>query len=475
MADSNEKRDANQADMPQAQTPGDNLTDAVINANEAIGSEETSSVTSLEGLLTEWSKLFPEQKIARFRTLSNDEAEDLVLALPAREQALLFEEMSRAERRLWIRFLAPDDACDLIQEMPDDLRAELLNLTDETTRREITALLSYREDEAGGLMSPRFPRVRPDMLVGEAIRYVRQQARVVEAIHYIYVLDSAQHLLGVVSLRHLFVSPSERKISEVMETELVTIPAEMDQETISRIFTQHRFAAMPVIDAEGRMQGVVTVDDVLDVSQEEATEDIQKLGGTETLDAPYPEVKLLAMIKKRAGWLTILFVGEMFTATAMAAYEPEIKAATVLALFIPLVISTGGNSGSQATTLIIRAMALGELKLKDWWKVMLREIATGVSLGLILATIGMCRILLWPNHEILYTEHYVLVAITVAGSLVGIVLFGSLVGSMLPFLLRTCKLDPASASAPMVATLVDVTGLVIYFSVAKLVLHGALL
>jgi magnesium transporter len=436
---------------------------------------DEEQISPLETLLTEWSKFFPEQKIARFRTLTNDEAEDLIHALPGREQALLFEEMSRAERRLWVRFLAPDDACDLIQELPEEIRTEILNLTDETTRREITALLSYREDEAGGLMSPRFPRVRPDMLVGEAIRYVRQQARVVEAIHYVYVLDSAQHLLGIVSLRHLFVSPADKKISEIMDADIVTIPAEMDQEAISRIFTQHRWSAMPVVDNEGRMQGVVTVDDILDVSQEEATEDIQKLGGMESLDAPYPDVKLLDMIKKRAGWLTILFVGEMFTATAMSAFENELATAVVLGLFIPLIISSGGNSGSQATSLIIRSMALGELKLSDWWKVFWREFATGLSLGVLLAAIAMCRILLWPNHEVLYTQHFVLVSITVACSLIGVVLFGTIAGSMLPFILRKCRLDPASASAPMVATMVDVTGLVIYFSVAKLILRGVLL
>lgn len=434
-----------------------------------------TTLSPLEALLEEWSHLYPEQKLVRFRTLTNDEAEDLVLALPAREQAVLFEEFSRAERRLWVRFLAPDDACDLIQELPEDLRAELLNLVDETGRREITALLSYREDEAGGLMSPRFPRVRPDMLVGEAIRYVRQQARVVEAVHYVYVLDSNQRLLGIVSLRHLFVSSSEKKISEVMDRDLVTIPADLDQEAISRVFTQHRWAALPVVDADGRMQGVVTVDDILDVSQEEATEDIQKLGGTEALDAPYPDVPLLQMIRKRAGWLTILFVGEMFTASAMSVFEHEIASAVVLALFIPLIISSGGNSGSQATTLIIRAMALGEVKLADWWKVFFREFATGLSLGLILAAIGFCRIMLWPGRETIYTTHYQLVAGVVACSLIGIVLFGSLIGSMLPFILRRLKLDPASASAPMVATLVDVTGLVIYFSIAKVMLHGVLL
>ena len=438
--------------------------------------EQTSIVKSItDTLLEDWSGLSRDEKLVRFRSLTNDDAEDFVLALPARDQAVLFEQFSKAERRLWIRFMAPDDATDLIQALPEELRAEILGLVDETARREITALLSYLEDEAGGLMSPRFARVRPDMLVAEAIRYVRQQARVVDPVHYVYVLDSGQRLLGVLSLRVLFVSVAEKKVSDVMETELVTVPDEMDQENVSRLFTQHRYTALPVVDREGRMQGVVTVDDILDVNQEEATEDIQKMGGQEALDAPYPEVALLDMIKKRAGWLMILFVGEMFTATAMGAFSDEIEKAVVLALFTPLIISSGGNSGSQATSLIIRSMALKELRLSDWWWVFLRECVTGLALGSILAMIGLTRILLWPGHETLYTSHYQLVAMTVAGSLVGVVLFGSVVGSMLPFILRRLRLDPASASAPMVATIVDVTGLVIYFTVAKFLLKGTLL
>lgn len=436
---------------------------------------DVHSVSSIETLLESWSYLPYEDRVPTFRGLSHDDAEDLFLALPVREQAQLFEDFTRAERKLWIRFLAPDDATDLIQELPEDLRAELLSMVDETARREIIALLSYREDEAGGLMSPRFARVRPDMLVAEAIRYVRQQAQVVDPIHYVYVLDSNQKLLGVLSLRQLFVSPAERRVSDVMETEMVTLPDEMDQENVSRLFTQHRFVALPVVDVDGKMQGVVTVDDILDVSQEEATEDIQKLGGMEALDAPYPQVPLLQMIRKRAGWLMLLFVGEMFTASAMQRFEGEIAQAVVLALFIPMIISSGGNSGSQATTLIIRAMALQQLRITDWWRVFVRESVTGLALGVILAAIGMTRILMWPNREVLYTQHYVLVAVTVACSLIGVVLFGSLVGSMLPFVLRRLKLDPASASAPMVATLVDVTGLVIYFEVARGILHGTLL
>lgn len=433
------------------------------------------SKTPTDLLLEEWSHLDNEERVARFRSLSQGDAEDFVLALPAREQSVLFEEFTRAERRLWIRFMAPDDATDLIQELPEELRAEMMSLVDETARREITALLSYREDEAGGLMNSRFARVRPEMLVAEAIRYTRQQALIVDGLHYIYVLDSAQRLLGVLSLRQLFVAPAEKKVAEIMETELVTIPDEMDQEQLSRIFTQHRFVALPVVDEAGKMQGVVTVDDILDVSQEEATEDIQKLGGTEALDAPYAEVPIMQMIRKRALWLSILFIGGGFTANAMSSFEKDIQRAVVLALFIPLIISSGGNSGSQATSLIIRAMALGQLKLSDWWRVFVREAITGAGLGLILAILGLLRILVWPHREDVYTEHYLLVAFTVATSLVVIVLFGSLVGSMLPFFLRRVKLDPASASAPMVATLVDVTGVVIYFEVARFFLSGTLL
>lgn len=433
------------------------------------------TLSPLEKLREEWPQLSHDNRADGFRSLNHDDQEDLYLSLPAREQAGLFEVFSKADRKLWLRFLPPDDACDLIQELPDELRAQALSLVDETARREIIALLSYREDEAGGLMSPRFARVRPDMLVAEAIRYVRQQAQFVDPVHYVYVLDSNQRLQGVISLRQLFVSAADRRVSEVMATEVVTVPDEMDQESVSRVFTQNRYVALPVVDSDKRMQGVVTLDDILDVSQEEATEDIHKLGGIEALDAPYPEVSLLHMVKKRAGWLALLFVGEMFTATAMSHYEHEVAKAVVLAMFIPLIISSGGNSGSQATSLIIRAMALQQLRLEDWWRVFWKEALTGLTLGILLAGIGIARILVWPNREAAFTEHYLQIAFTVAISLVGVVSFGSLMGSMLPFVLRRVGLDPATASGPMVATLVDVTGLVIYFQVAKILLAGTLL
>lgn len=436
---------------------------------------EPQEASLVARLLESWPHLAPEERLQTFRGLSADDSEDLFLALDPRANAELFLDFNRAERRLWLRFLAPDDASDLIQELPEDVRPEALQLIDEKVRREIMALLSYREDEAGGLMNPRFVRVRPDMLIAEAIRYVRQQALSVEPIHYVYVLDSNQRLLGVMSLRQLFVAPAEKKVSDVMEDKVITVPDEMDQEQVSRMFQQQRFVALPVVDKEGFMKGIVTVDDILDVNQEEATEDIQKMGGQEALDAPYPLVPLNEMVRKRAGWLMLLFVGGMFTTTAMERFQEEIQRAVVLSLFIPLIISSGGNVGSQATTLIIRSLALRELRLSDWSRVLLREIVTGLSLGLILAGVGFLRIVFWPNANTVYTEHFVLVGIAVSISLIGVVLFGSIVGSMLPFLLRRLRLDPASASAPFVATLVDVTGLVIYFSVARLILSKSLL
>lgn len=428
------------------------------------------------GLLNSWQDLPPDERIGFFRSLDQDDAEDLFLALDVSEQSTLLQKFARGERRLWIRFLAPDDTADVLQEMPEELRTELLSLVDESVRREVIALLSYNEDEAGGLMNPRFARVRPDMLVAEAIRYVRKQAlTAIDPIHYVYVLDSQQKLLGVLSLRQLFVAPPEKRISEVMETELVTVLDELDQESVSRLFRQHRYVALPVVDRENRMCGIVTVDDILDVSQEEATEDIQKLGGTEALDAPYPQVPFTQMFKKRAPWLLVLFIGEMFTATAMQQFEDEINRAVVLALFIPLIISSGGNSGSQASTLIIRALALEEVRLRDWLRIFWRECSIGIALGCTLAAVGFMRILLWPNRSVVYTEHFVLVGCSVAASLVGVVLFGTITGSMLPFVLRRLNLDPASASAPFVATLVDVMGLVIYFETARLILDGTLL
>ena len=404
------------------------------------------------------------------------ESEELFLSLQTRDQASLLLQLPNDDRRSWIRQLAPDDAADVLQEMPVEEKNEFLPLLDRVTRREVMGLLAYAEDEAGGLMSPRYVRLRPEMNVDEAVIYLRRQARrPIETISYAYVLDHDQVLLGVVSFRDLLLSEGGKLVSEVMITDPVSVRENTSQEELSHVFAQHNLIAVPVVDEKNRLMGIVTVDDAIDALQEETTEDIQKMAGIEALDAPYLEVSLRDMIKKRASWLAILFVGEMFTATAMSYYEEEISRAVVLALFIPLVISSGGNAGSQASTLVVRAIALGEVRTRQWAKVLLREITAGLALGVILGIIGFCRILLWPTRNEVYGPDYMLIAYTIAFSLIGIVLWGTVAGSMLPLILRRFGLDPASASAPFVATIVDVTGLIIYFNVAHAILKGILL
>lgn len=439
-------------------------------------SEETD-FAPVNTLLEQWSGLSAQERKEAFKDLSRPHAEELFLRLGAPEQAELVSVITLLEKRSWLRLLAPDDMADLLQETEDDdERENAFALLDEATKREVTALLAYEEDAAGGLMSSRFVRLRPEMYVDAALRYMRVQARSkVETIYYAYVLAPSQQLLGVVSFRELFSAPSDEKVENVMRSDVIKVNDEMDQEDVSRIFSQHDLMALPVVDHEGCMKGIVTVDDIVTVVEEEATEDIQKLGGLEALDAPYFNTSFLDMIKKRAGWLVILFFGETFTASAMSHYETEVTKAVVLAVFIPLIISSGGNSGSQASTLIIRAMALGQIRLKDWWRVFFKEIMTGAMLGLFLGTLGLLKIFFWPNTQSVYGEFYQLIGLTVGISLIGVVLLGSVTGSMLPFVLKRFNLDPATASAPFVATLVDVSGLVIYFTVASIVLKGSLL
>jgi magnesium transporter len=439
--------------------------------------EELEDRLSPEELHEAWGLLAQADRMEGFRLLDRATAEDFFLALSSRDQAELLRGLAPVQRRSWLRLLPLDDAADLIQSCEsEEEREELLRLFDEATRKELRGLLAYAEDRAGGLMDPLFARVRPDMSVDEAIAYLRRQAREkIEYIYYVYVLDAAQHLIGVVTFRELFAARPEQRVREVMHTDIVAVPEEMDQENVSQLFARHDLAAIPVVDAEGRIKGIVTVDDIVDVVQEEATEDIQKIGGTAALDAPYLDVGFLGMLRKRAGWLSVLFIGEMLTTTVMAYFEHELQRAIVLAVFIPLIISSGGNSGSQATTLVIRAMALGELRLRDWYRVVEREILAGLGLGAILGALGLLRVIASGAYFGTFGEHYLLVAVTVAISLVGVVLWGTIVGSMLPFLLRKLGFDPASASAPFVATLVDVCGILIYFGLASVILAGTLL
>jgi len=431
---------------------------------------------TVEELHASWFTLSPDERVSAFRSLDREDAQDFFLGLSSRDQADLFLLVPPRERRLWIRLLPPDDVADLLLEIPADERNDSLALLDETTRREVNALLTYAEDAAGGLMSPCFARVRPDATVDEAISYLKRQARFdLETIYYAYVLDAEQRLLGVASLRELIVAPGDARVSDVMKTDLVTVREDEDQEIVARRFRQDGLMAIPVVDAEGHMKGIVTAEDIVEVVEEEATEDIQKLGGMAALDEPYMRAPFSRMIRKRAGWLTALFVGEMLTATAMSHFEADIARAVVLALFVPLIISSGGNSGSQAATLVIRALALGEVRLRDWWRVIRRELASGLTLGAILGSIGLLRILVWQRLFGIYGDHATLVALTVGVSLVGVVTWGTITGSLLPFVFRRLGFDPASASAPFVATLVDVSGLVIYFSVAGVLLRGKLL
>jgi magnesium transporter len=431
--------------------------------------------TPADELLEQWPHLRRSQRVAEFERLPRQYMDDFFLELDARAQSDLVLALPEGERRLFVRLLAPDDGADLIQESPQDQRDYLLGLMDDRTREEASALLHYREDVAGGLMNPRFVRLRPEETIEQALTYLRRQVNQVEMVYYAYVLDEEQRLLGVIGLKDLVRVDRTRKVADLMVTSIIKVHDTTDQKQIAQLLSTHNLQAIPVVDSENRMKGIVTSDDVIDVLREMDTRDIQKIGGMEALDGPYFETGFVAMLRKRAGWLIILFLGEMLTATAMSHYEKQIEEAVVLALFIPLLISSGGNSGSQATTLIIRAMALEEVRLRDWWRVVRRELVAGVALGLLLGVIGFLRIVLWQAVTPIYGQFYVLVALTIFLSLLGVVTFGTIAGSMLPFILRRCGLDPASASAPFVATLVDVTGLVIYFSVAKAVLAGTLL
>ncbi|GEL69940.1 magnesium transporter [Myxococcus virescens] len=435
-----------------------------------------SAALSMEELHEAWPVLSIDERLEGFRLLPASVADDFFLALSAREQAELILHLQPAERRTWVRLLPPDDLADLVQAVDPEQAESILSQLDDASRREVNVLLAYAEDDAGGLMNPRFARVRPDMSIDEAISYLRKQARErVETVYYAYVLDAEQHLLGVLSLRQLFQTASDKRVADVMQRDVITVSEDTDQEAVSRLFTEHGFMALPVLDVQQRMKGIVTVDDIVDVVQEEATEDIQKAGGMEALEAPYFETGFFGMLKKRIGWLLVLFLGQMLTATAMSSFEDEIATAVVLSLFVPLIISSGGNSGSQASTLIIRSLALGEMRLRDWWRVARRELLSGLVLGVVLGVVGLARILIWNSISGVYGEHAFVLGITVALSVLGVVTFGTLAGSMLPLVLRKFGFDPASASAPFVATLVDVSGVLIYFTVASLLLRGTLL
>lgn len=373
--------------------------------------------------------------------------------------------------------VSADRLADVFHQVKEPHCSELLDLLDLDIRLNIRRLLEYPKDTAGAIMTTEFASVPSTYTVQQTLDYIRHVERSRETVYAIYVLDPlSKKLVKTITLRRLITGdPQAPVLSVARPGRLITATPLMDREDVARLISKYDLLAVPVVD-HGRVIGIVTVDDVIDAIVQESTEDVQKFGGMAAVNEPYLEIRFWQMMKKRGGWLCALFLSEMLTASAMQSYEGELEKAIVLALFIPLIMSSGGNSGSQATSLLIRALALREIEIKDWWRVALREIANGLALGAMLGLVGIVRISLWQYLGFYnYGEHWVLIALTVGATLVGIVMFGSLTGSMLPFLLQRTGFDPASASAPFVATLVDVTGLVIYFTVASIILRGTLL
>jgi magnesium transporter len=421
------------------------------------------------------------EQVIIFRILPHALAADVFEYLDVEAQQQLLRGMAQEQVVGILNEMSPDDRTALLEELPSAAARQLIRLLTPEERHIAQALLGYPEGSVGRLMTPDLIAVKADWTVREVLDYVRENGRDSETINIIYVVDDRDKLIDDLRIREFLLTPLDKKVSELMDENFVALSVADSQEDALNVFRRYDRSALPVVDSGGVLVGLVTTDDMLDVAEEEATEDIQKFGGMEALDEPYMRIPLWKMVRKRAGWLVILFLGEMLTATAMANYQDEIAKAVVLALFLPLIISSGGNAGSQASTLIIRAMALGEVTLRQWWRVASRELQTGLSLGLILGAIGAIRVAVWSMlgeryfHRQLYGPHWPLVAATVGGALVGVVLWGSLAGSMLPFLLRRLGADPATASAPFVATLVDVTGLVIYFSIALLIMRGSML
>lgn len=422
-----------------------------------------------------FTDLNPDDEAVLLRILPRDLAAQVFEYLPVEDQEKLLKALGSEQVAQILNDISADDRTALLEELPAAATQKLLNLLSPEQRKIATDLLGYPKDSIGRRMTPHYVAIQQNWTVAEVLSHLREQADKSDTINQLYVVDAKGRLVDFVRLRNIVVAPIQMSVLELLENRQIFLRATDDQETAVAAFKKYDVTILPVVDSKDVLVGVVTVDDVLDVAEREATEDIQKMGGVEALDAPYLRISMFDMIRKRAGWLAVLFVGEMLTAVAMKHFEGEIAKAVVLALFVPLIISSGGNSGSQATSLIIRALGVGELKLRDWWHVMKRELVAGLALGCVLAVIALARILVWPNKEAVYGPHYFLIAMTVASSLIGVVLFGCLAGSMLPFLLRRLGFDPATASAPFVATLVDVTGLVIYFSIAYRILHGTLL
>ena len=422
-----------------------------------------------------------DEQVIIFRVLPHDLAADVFEYLDFDAQQTLLRAMAHEQVVAILNEMAPDDRTALLEELPSAAARQLIRSLTPEERRVATALLGYPEDSVGRLMTPDFIAVREDWTVQQVLDYIREHGQDSETLNVIYVVDDRGKLIDDIRMREFLLKPPTSPVRDLMEKTFITLNVTDSQRDALNIFRKYDRTVLPVIDSTGVLLGIVTVDDMLDVAEQEATEEFQKFGGMEALEEPYMRIPLWRMVRKRAGWLIILFLGEMLTATAMANYQEELAKALVLALFLPLIVSSGGNSGSQASTLMIRAMALGEVTLRDWWRVMGREVQAGLALGTILGAIGVLRVGAWAVigeqylHRQPYGAHWPLVAITVGIALVGVVLWGTLSGSMLPFLLRRIGADPATSSAPFVATLVDVTGLIIYFSIALVIMRGVML
>ena len=449
---------------------------------ESLIAERKLSI--LKEILSDWTPAdiadlivdLPEQdKVIVFRVLPADLATDTFEHLEFDTQEELLKAMGNEEVASILNDMSPDDRTALLEELPGTYAKRLIQQLSAEERKVAQTLLGYPENSVGRLMTPDYIAVKQDWTVSETLEYIRKNGANSETLNVIYVVDDKGKLIDDIKIREIILSPLDKKISDLMDENFILLNVHDDQEKAVEVFKKYDRVALPVVDNYGILIGIVTVDDVLDVAEEEATEDIQKIAGVSVLEEPFPTIPIFSMVRKRAIWLTILFVAQILTAVAMGFFGDEISKAVVLSIFIPLVISSGGNSGSQAATLVIRAMAVGEIALADWWLIMRREIISGLMLGGILGTIGFLQVAILTNVFHIISSHWVLIGITVFFSLIGIVLWGTISGSMLPFILKRLGADPATSSAPLIATLCDVTGLVIYFSIAMLVLTGTLL
>lgn len=411
-----------------------------------------------------------------YTLLSEEDASEVVIELEKDVRKRLFSTLSSEEIAKHIENLESDDAADVIGELADEKQTEVLSHVDDLEQAsDIVDLLKYPEDTAGGIMGKELIMTNENWTVMRCVAEMRKQAQDVKSVYTVYVVDDNDKLLGILSLKKLLLVSEKERIGNISNKEVISVKVRDKVEEVANIMNKYDLVAVPVVDEIGRLVGRITIDDAVDILREEVTEDVQKMAGMEALDEPYMNIPFLKLIKKRGGWLVILLIGESLTATAMGFFEGQIAKAVVLALFIPLIISSGGNTGSQASSLIIRAIALGEISIREWWTIVKKEFFVGLFLGLILGLVGFCRVAFWSLFTNVYGPHWLPIALTVGFSLVGVVLWGNLAGSVLPIFLKRMGFDPAVSSAPFVATLIDVTGLVIYFTIASLILTGTLL